>query len=594
MSASKSRKAVAGSAKKMLPKAIAAGNVDPNNRIQISVLVRSRPTAGGSVRARAAERQEAMDIGAKLPEERQYLSREEFAAQRGADPDDLAKVDAFAHAHNLTVVPSNLAARTVKLEGTIRDLTAAFRPKLKKYKLGSKVFRGRTGSLSVPGDLADIVVGVFGFDNRPVATPKYRRLDETKPLSAAATAKTIKTRAKAGTTASKKKENGKPGTQKLKPLNAPDGSFTPPEVARLYNFPAGLNGKGQCIAIIELNDIDQNGTPTGTGFDIADLKAYFTRLGIPMPDVAAIGVDGGANVPDKNLNTDGEVMLDIEVAGSVAPGAKLAVYFAPNTFQGFIDAVNAAIHDNVRKPSVISISWGGPEGDDPKDQFLLGLDQAFQDAATLGVTVCCSSGDDGSSDIREASARDGKPHVDFPAASPFALACGGTKLIGVGSTISSEEVWNGGNKGGATGGGVSNIFPRPSYQSKAGVPTSPKKKAWRGVPDVAGDADPHTGYQVRTGGQNTVIGGTSAVSPLWAGLVALINERLVSLGKKPAGFINALLYGASPAAGIFHDIVHGNNDIDGTLGKYTSTKGWDPCTGLGTPDGTKLLHALGG
>jgi kumamolisin len=569
MPASK-RKKVPGSEKRALSKAKVVGAVDPNQRIEVTVYVRPRSSATkGSASARAKK---AMDLGAKVSSKRKYVSREEFAAERGADPADLAKIDGFAHQHNLTVVQSTAARRIVILSGTIADLTAAFKPNLKNYKLSGRVFRGRTGPVSVPSELENVVVGVFGLDNRPAVTPHHRHRDKSQPKARSAG------KAKAGKAKSK-----------LTPKNAADGSFTPPEVAKLYNFPAGLDGTGQCIAIIELNDQNQQGKITGTGFTTSDLNAYFAKLNIPTPKITAIGVDGGANVPGPDKNADGEVMLDIEVAGAVAPGAQIAVYFAPNTDQGFLDAVNAALHDNVRKPSVVSISWGGPE-DSWTDQSLNAFDQILQDAAALGITVCCSAGDDGSSDIRDPAARDGHPHVDFPASSPFALACGGTNLTGSGKTISSEVVWNQGN--GGTGGGVSNFFARPSYQSKAKVPKSPKKKIGRGVPDIAGDADPGTGYQVRlVGGKQSVIGGTSAVSPLWAGLIARINQRLAKLGKPPAGFINPLIY--APPAGVLRDITQGNNDIEG-LGKYSARKGWDPCTGLGTPDGTKVMQRLGG
>ena len=584
MPAATKRKTVPGSEKQALPHARVIGAVDPKERIEITLLVRPRPSGGG-LRARAKMANDVIAMGSQLPEHRQYLSREEFAAERGADPDDLAKIDAFAHEHNLTVVQSSIPRRTVKLSGTIGDLTAAFTPNLRKYKAGNRVFRGRTGGLSIPAALSGLVVGVLGFDNRPVATPHCRRLGDLMPQVARAT------RSKAHQKNARAQETKR--GQRTTPRNAPDGSFTPPEVAKLYNFPQGIDGTGQCIAIIELNDFDQNGRITGTGFDTTDLKKYFAKLHLPLPKVTAIGVDGGANIPGSDSDADGEVMLDIEVAGAVAPGAEIAVYFAPNTDQGFINAISAALHDTVRKPSVISISWGGPE-ESWTQQTRTAFDQVLQDAAALGVTVCCSSGDDGSSDIRNPADRDGHPHVDFPAASPFALACGGTKLIGSGTTITSEEVWNEGNRGGAGGGGVSNFFARPSYQAKAKVPKSPRRKMGRGVPDIAGDADPATGYQVRASGDDTVIGGTSAVSPLWAGLMALINQRLASLGKNPAGFINPLLYKASASGGTFHDIVRGNNDIDGGLGKYKARKGWDACTGLGTPDGTKVMQLLGG
>ena len=581
MASTRKRKAVAGSAKQLLPGAKVVGKPEPDQRIEITVLLRPRPSSG-TAQAHAAQ---AMELGARLPEQRRYLTREEFAAQRGADPDDLSKIDAFAQTHHLTVVHTSIPQRTVKLSGTIADLTAAFGLELKKYKIGQRVFRGRSGTLSVPADLAGIVVGVLGFDDRPVARPHVRFLQEmTKAVGRTGSRKSG---ARSG------KKTTKPAA--VAPRNAANGSFTPPQVAKLYDFPSALDGAGQCIALIELNDFDSSGRITGTGFSAADLAAYFKKLKVPAPKVVAVGVDGGANRPGPDENADGEVMLDIEVAGAVAPRADIAVYFAPNTDQGFIDAVGAALHDTVRKPSVISISWGGPE-DTWTQQSLDAFNQVLQDASMLGVTVCVAAGDNGSSDLPLTDGqghrlRDGKPHADFPASSPFALACGGTKLIGAGTAISSEEVWNEGDQGGASGGGVSNVFGRPTYQAHSKVPKSPKGKAGRGVPDVAGDADPATGYQVRVHGRQMVIGGTSAVAPLWAGLTALVNQRLITLGKQPAGFINPLLY-ANVAA--LHDIVSGNNDIDGSLNKYSAHKGWDPCTGLGSPDGAKVMQALGG
>src|SRR5262249_43667033 len=238
------RKAVTGSEKAKLPTMKAVGKVDPKERIEITILVRPRPSGESAV----AHTEGILEMGAQLPEDRQYLSREEFAAQRGADPADLAKIDEFAHEHGLTVVETSIPKRTVKISGTLADLTAAFKPNLKKYKMGGKEIRGRTGSISVPDELADIVVGVFGFDNRPAARPHYRRLDEkgsgkNRPRSVA------KKKAGAAT-----------------PRNAADGSFSPPEIAKLYNFPSGLDGSGQCIALIELNDFNSSGKITGTGF----------------------------------------------------------------------------------------------------------------------------------------------------------------------------------------------------------------------------------------------------------------------------------------------------------------------------------------
>jgi kumamolisin len=273
-------------------------------------------------------------------------------------------------------------------------------------------------------------------------------------------------------------------------------------------------------------------------------------------------------------------MLDIEVAGAIAPKAKIAVYFAPNTDKGFLDAITLAIHDKTNQPSVISISWGGPE-DTWTTQSLSSYDQSFQAAAALGVTIFCAAGDAGSGD----GETDGKAHVDFPASSPNVAGCGGTKLIAAGNAISSEQVWNEGSSS-ATGGGVSDFFALPAYQNAAGIPPSANKNhhKGRGVPDLAGDADPATGYVVRVDGQELVFGGTSAVAPLWAGLTALLNQKL---GKR-VGFLNPLTYGSLASSGSFQDITSGNN------GAYKAKAGWDACTGWGSPNGAKLLHALGG
>jgi kumamolisin len=247
---------------------------------------------------------------------------------------------------------------------------------------------------------------------------------------------------------------------------------------------------------------------------------------------------------------------------------------------------------------VVSISWGGSEDFQPQ-QFLEGLGETLQDAATLGVTVCCASGDNGSADMPTndpGSPWDGAPHVDFPSSDPFALACGGTKLVGSGTTITDEQVWNDGPQGGAGGGGVSNKFPRPDYQTMLSIPAAPNGSNGRGVPDVSGNADPETGYQIFLAGNPAVVGGTSAVAPLWAGLIARINQRLVSIGSKPVGFLNPVIYASSVAdSGAFRDIVSGTNDITGSLnGRYTAGPGWDPASGLGSPNGSKLLKALGG
>ncbi len=497
--------------------AISAGAPDPSERDSVTVVVRPRKSS----------RQAANALAAVAPSKRQYPTREEFVAQHGADPVDVAAVERFALDAGLLVIEASLARRSIVLEGTVAALEAAFGTKLVMYRAGNATFRGRTGVLTLPSALESVVSGVFGLDERPQARTQFR------PAAAAAV------------------------------------SYTPSQVAQAYDYPAGFTGAGETIALIEL----------GGGYAQSDLDTYFSQLGITAPNVTSVGVDGATNSPAGDPNSaDGEVLLDIEVAGSIAPGAKIVVYFAPNTDQGFLDAITTAIHDTTNNPSVISISWGGPESTWTA-QSTTNFDAAFADAATLGVTVTVAAGDNGSSD----GVTDGLAHVDFPASSPHVLGCGGTALTASGTTITSETTWNDGSSGGATGGGISDVFALPTFQQNAGVPPSvnPGGRIGRGVPDVSGDASPETGYQIYVDGQSAVFGGTSAVAPLWAALVALLNQAL----SKPVGFLNTSLYTAQVEAAL-HDITTGNN------GAYSAGVGWDACTGLGSPDGAKLLSVL--
>jgi kumamolisin len=346
-------------------------------------------------------------------------------------------------------------------------------------------------------------------------------------------------------------------------------SYTPLQLAAAYDFPDG-DGSGQGIAIIEL----------GGGFATSDLDAYFGGLGLTTPSVTAVSVDGAENAPGQDpTGADGEVLLDIEVAGAIAPAAQLLVYFAPNTDAGFVDAITQAAHADPA-PTAISISWGQSE-DQWSAQSRKAMDAAIADAALLGVTVLSAAGDSGSSDNQAA----GAPHVDFPASSPHALGCGGTSLqLDTNGAVASETVWNG---DGATGGGISDAFSLPDWQASVGTPDRSGGGPGRGVPDVAADADPQTGYQVRVDGSDTVIGGTSAVAPLLAGLVCRLAQAL----GRPLGLLQPAIY-AGAAAGVatagFRDITQGSN------GAYSATVGWDPCTGLGVPSGAALLDVLRG
>jgi kumamolisin len=541
---SKKTVVLAKSHRKPVPSARLIGDVDPKETIEITVRVRSRSSDDRAALLANMQNQ--------LPAQRQYLTREQLASRFGADQADLDKVAAYARANGLTATSTNVARRTVMVKGTVANLVKAFPTELKQYDSDQGKFRGRTGPLQIPEELSGIVEAIFGFDNRRQARKHsiLRLGGKVKPFRAGAQSTT----------------------------------FTPPQVASLYDFPSNADGTGQCIGILEF----------GGGYDTTDLQTYFSNLGINMPQITTVSVDGVANNPNSpnpdDNDADGEVMLDVEVAGSVAPKAKIVVYFAPFTEQGWVDVLTTAVQDTTNKPSVLSVSWGWPESNDLwTQQAMDAVNQSLQEAGLAGVTVCCASGDDGSED----ELTDGHAHVDFPAASPYILACGGTTLTASSNqtSIASETAWNDGPRsqgGGATGGGVSELTPVPSWQANAGVPPSVNTGFnGRGVPDVSGDADPNTGYNVRVHGQDGACGGTSAVAPLYAALAALWNQELGTA----VGFLNPLLY-VSPAASAFHDITQGTNDPTGNIGGYPAGVGWDACTGLGSPDGAKIFSAL--
>lgn len=473
-----------------------------------------------------------------------YLTRDELAAKYAASPENLQKVRDYAAANGLSVSHNSIDARSVSVRGTATNMQKAFGVKLHTYKEKGVTYRAREGYICVDESIHALVEGVFGLDNRPKAKTHFQILGESSGA--------VKSRAAAP---------------------AASASFYATDLAKLYNYPAKATGAGQCIGIIEL----------GGGHVVADLNTYFTALNIPTPNVIAVGVDGATNAPAGSANSaDGEVMLDIEVVGALAPKAKIAVYYAPNTDKGFLDAITQAVNDKVNTPSVISISWGNPESNWTA-QSMTAFDNAFKAAAAVGVTVTCASGDSGSSD----GTTDGKVHVDFPSSSPYALACGGTKItLDATGGIAQEAVWNEGSTS-AGGGGVSDFFALPTYQAKAKVPLSLNKKfKGRGVPDVAADADPASGYKIRVDGADYVFGGTSAVAPLMAGLIALINQ----LRGKNVGFIHPIIY--ANTAG-FRDITVGNNITTKTKKGFTAGIGWDACTGLGVADGSKLTTVLG-
>jgi kumamolisin len=519
------------SQRKLLPNSRLTGRVDPSEIASLTIHVRSI----GDPKALEAE----VLAKSRLPvSKRTYLTREDLARLHGANPADLDAIEQYAQKHDLLVVHRSAAERSIVLKGKLGDLLKAFPANVQMYHHAIGIYRGRQGEVQVPQELFDIVTGVFGYDTRPRHRHSVSSADG-------------------------------PGGQ---------NGVAATEFAKRYNFPTQFDGTGQTIAIIEL----------GGGYTNSDLQVFFQEIGVPLPTVTSVSIDHAGNNPTTPDSADGEVMLDLEVAGAVTPKAKFVVYFAPNQGdQGFLDAINAAINDTERKPSVISISWGGPE-DSLDQQTLDAFHNLFVNAAAVGITVCIASGDHGTADL-DAFHWDGKIHVDHPACDSMVLGCGGTQIDN-----NVDVVWNDGTPfdtstpdggGWASGGGISELVGVPDYQQNANLPVSiDNGKPGRGVPDIAMSA---TNYFTRVDSSEGASGGTSAVAPLMAALVALLNQAK----NKPVGFLNPFLY-ANVSKGVVHDVTSGTNAIKNTVKGYTAGPGWDACTGLGTPDGRAILENL--
>lgn len=563
--------AITGSNRPAVPDAKLIKKSDPKQQIRVSIYARQSPAAPGTNPAALDE------LNKQLPGQRKYLSDADFNSRFGADQSDLDKIAAWAKASKLKVIESSVPMRRVLVQGTIGDISKAFGVELNEYdhpKMGR--FRGRVGEVHVPAELAGIVQGVFGLDTRQVGRPRIRK-GNFRPVEF----ETVKPGSK-----------GKGGATTI-PASPFAGAFFPPTVAQLYDYPDEFTGSGQNVAIFAFNG--PSAAAQG-GYKLPALQNYYTKvLGGTTPSIKNVVVQGPGNDPgpdsqasEQNGDATGEVMLDMCVVGSVAPGANIFMYFTEFTSQGWVDALNQAITDD-NDIAVISISYGNPE-DDPQGAWTaMGVqvvNQAIQSAGAKGITICVASGDDGSSDQVSTGA-----HVDFPASSPFVLGVGGTKLVASSATppaIASEVVWNETLQSeGATGGGVSAVFSKPAYQDSVDVPPSanPPHNIGRGVPDVASVADPVTGVVVMhiDGKHLEPIGGTSAAAPMWAALIARLNQGL----EARCGFLNTILYG-SFSKGVLHDITQGNN------GAYSAGPGWDACTGLGSPDGNALFQALSG
>jgi kumamolisin len=488
-------------------------------------------------------------LGTQTPEKRQHLTFKEFKEKNSANNDDIERVLSFAKEMRLHLIEIDTSRSVIKLLGTVADLNKAFGIELMYFKHLEKKWHSHTGSIHIPEELKNIVSVIMGLDNRPVV--RTRNTGNTKTSRTSRTLKTSKTI--------------KPGSIK---------QYTANQVAQIYNFPENAYGNGQTIGII---------VPEG-GYHDSDLDTYFNELGISKPKIISVGENRPGTI-SKPARGYGEVVMDIETVGAIIPDATIVVYFAKaNTQKDFMEIIHEAIHDTINRPQVLSISWGSKETDWTANAAKK-MEEIIHEGALMGVTICVASGNKGASYGLD----NDKIVANFPSSVPGVLSCGGTQLIAKeNNVIEKETVWNNIDNKLCSGGGISFHFSIPDYQKNSNVPPLPKNCAMgkpgfkgRGVPDVAGNADPLTGYRFFILNKWYIDGGTSVVAPLWAALIIKLNQLL----GKPIGFVNHILYKLEVSSTL-RDITEGNN------GFYNAQKGWDACTGLGSPDGVSLLKKL--
>jgi kumamolisin len=587
------------------PGAVPGGKPPKDHRQTVTLVLATRePGEGeGGLAARIH------DLENQMPRDRPpHLTPGELAAAFGVPDTQFEAVEQFARSRGLEVVRRSAAQHHVEVRGTVEQLEALFEVELEQFHQAGRIYQAHRGPVHLPAELEGAVQAVIGLDTVPTAQPLLASVAaEPKPRR-----------------------------------------YTPVQLARHYNFPPGLTGAGQRIAIISF----------GGGFHQQDLDAYFARLKVPAPKVSAISVTdqhqagpGNDPLPLKRLgafiadmNDPGlsmeqvrkemgcdlcwrralatfEVTMDIEIAGAIAPGAEIDVYFANSGLAGWRAAIHAAagIRDHTDPPAtredgtpalpatVISLSWGSAEAQNTRP-YKQQLDLALRKAGLLGITTCCATGDLGSVGVETGTGYEKVANVIFPASSPYALACGGTAIRRDGSEVAwNNPTWK--TSPMATGGGVSGFFARPRWQAGCNVPMHHTlQSAWledghnpamwhgRGVPDVAANADADSGYELFVGGRVALGGGTSAAAPLWAGLVALLNQGLTKALKRPTtlGLMNPLLYRPAAATAL-REIVQGDNRLQGSgpgVAWFKAGARWNACAGLGVPDGQQLLQQL--
>ena len=511
------------------------GPTNPDKELNVTVMVKSK-----------ASEQEMDDTLQKITSgQMKPLTNAEFNSKFGADDQAMTRVLQFAKDHGLKAVDVDSDSGRVQLSGKAQDFNTAFKVDLKDYQgKDGGPFTSHNDNISVPKGIGNDIDGVFGLDSRKLAEPHI-----IIPA---------------------------PPDGPFQPNGLLTG-FLPTQVADAYNFPKESQGKGQSVAILEL----------GGGLDMQDNAAYYAGHNLKAPEINVVTLNGVEN--KTGTAADGEVALDSQVIGAIAPDAKQTLIFSNNTDQGFVDAITRATFpkDGEAENSAISISWGAAESSWTPDARHA-MDVAFKKAALKGISVFCASGDSGAKD----NSTDGKYTTDFPSTDSWVTGTGGTKLsIDANNQRTGEVAWNDGWLGRiltgghlmAGGGGISATEAVPDYQAGTKLPPNANGTGapGRGVPDISGTASLFAGMQIRFGGHETPVGGTSGVAPLYAALMMRVNG---ALGHN-VGFLNPFLY-QKENAGMFHDITKGDN------AGYNAGPGWDAATGLGVLDGQKFLDQL--
>lgn len=518
-----------------------------------------RPRKADATRVRDVAPESQIEVtltvrGPSLPDLKpgQSIPRSELESSYAASSEDIEKVSSTLERFGLKVQDASSLTRSMRLSGTAEQMEKAFHAQLGVYDSKEQgQFRGREGTLEIPAELAGLVTGVFGLDQRRVANRQPGIPSEGNAAQVAADA-----------------------------LSAAD-------LEQRYHFPAG-QGAGQTVAIAEF----------GGAYFAEDLTAFCSQQGRPEPTVKQVGL--GVRVmtqqqvmglPESErsqvLEASGEVNMDVQIVAGLCPEAEIVVYFTQFSQKGWVDLLDEVMKGQPASPVSVSVSWGLPE-DSPDFSAAArsAIDERLQAAAALGITVCVSAGDDGSGD----QVSDGSAHVNYPASSTYVLAVGGTMIEGGDEVVWWQAPGERADGGGSTGGGVSTVFQRPAWQTVEVQSLNQGGFKGRIVPDIAALAGPPY-YQLVFMGQPAPNGGTSASAPLWASLIA----RIAAVHAAPA-FMAPLLYqagngGKALGSSVCADITSGDNTTPKPGRGYNAGPGFDAVSGWGIPIGTALLES---